>query len=417
MNELIQKCEQLARQIVEAKGQQFWAARGALNKGTPPPAPTPPSYGEGVETAAQWSPIIAGVESARRLGKEFTYEHPDTGEIKTVDFTNLGDVEMAKVMQDFQNQSASENARVLLDLYKEYGPQFVESSRDQLRQADPKGFEARETLGDKVLADMDNIPSVPDAPELESLDQDTVLQADPETLAARKDAERSLMERLQSGEFSRRAAKRAGDIAKGRQAASGNIFGGGAVLQQSIAETGAEDAASRQAVADYLGFLQSGQSAEDYTSRLAMANQQNRLTGQASRNQAAQQNYANAMNRLSGQETMNQQRMGNLQAFAFGQPLVNQLGSLGGMQQQAAPYAPTQVAGYGQSIGQQMGNVQSLNQSNYQGAMQAWQTQAQAAMQPSGFGSVLGTAFGAFAGGAGEGLGAGYAKSKWGTTV
>ncbi len=31
MNELIQKCEQLARQIVEAKGQQFWAARGALN--------------------------------------------------------------------------------------------------------------------------------------------------------------------------------------------------------------------------------------------------------------------------------------------------------------------------------------------------------------------------------------------------
>ena len=261
---------------------------------------------------------------------------------------------------------------------------------------------------------MDNIPSVPDAPELESLDQDTVLQADPETLAARKDAERSLMERLQSGEFSRRAAKRAGDIAKGRQAASGNIFGGGAVLQQSIAETGAEDAASRQAVADYLGFLQSGQSAEDYTSRLAMANQQNRLTGQASRNQAAQQNYANAMNRLSGQETMNQQRMGNLQAFAFGQPLVNQLGSLGGMQQQAAPYAPTQVAGYGQSIGQQMGNVQSLNQSNYQGAMQAWQTQAQAAMQPSGFGSVLGTAFGAFAGGAGEGLGAGFAKSKWG---
>ena len=269
-----------------SQGQQFWAARASVEQGTPTTTPASTYLRRGRRDGGNGPPLL--LASNKRVGwaRGYTYQHPETGETKTVDFTNLGDVEMAKVMQDFQNRSASENARVLLDLYKEYGPQFVESSATNCDKLIQKGFEARETLGDKVLADMDNIPAVPDAPELESLDQDTVLQADPETLAARKDAERSLMERLQSGEFSRRAAKRAGDIAKGRQAASGNIFGGGAVLQQSIAETGAEDAASRQAVADYLGFLQSGQSAEDYTSRLAMANQQNRLTGQASRNQS-----------------------------------------------------------------------------------------------------------------------------------
>ena len=62
MNELIQKCEQLARQIVEAKDNSF-GQRGALNKGTPT-APPQPTYGEGVEAAAEWAPIIAGVESA-----------------------------------------------------------------------------------------------------------------------------------------------------------------------------------------------------------------------------------------------------------------------------------------------------------------------------------------------------------------
>lgn len=413
MNGLIKQCEEMARQIVEAKGQQFWAARGALNKGTPPPAPPPPDYSEIISEGNEWSPIIAGIEAARRMGKSYTYTNPHTGEEKVVDFTGQGDVDIARQMQEFYTETAPENARDLLELYRELGPEFVQSAREQLSQADPKGFQARETLGDKVMSDMDSVPEVPDAPALESLASDTQLATDDETLAGRKSVERSLLERLQSGDFSRRAADRAREIALGRQAASGNIYGGGAALQQSIAETGAEDAAQRQAVSDYLGFLQSGQSAEDYKSRLAMANQQNKLTGMASRNQAAQQSYSNAMNRLSGQETMKQQRMGNLQAFAFGQPLVNQLGSLGGMQQQAAPYAPTQVGQYGMSIGQQMGNVQNLAQSNYQGAMSAWQTQAQAAMQPSGFGSVLGTAFGALSGGVGEGLGAALA-SKYG---
>ena len=42
---------------------------------------------------------------------------------------------------------------------------------------------------------------------------------------------------------------------------------------------------------------------------------------------------------------------------------------------------------------------QGLGQSNYQGAMNAWQTQAQIGSKPSPFGQILGTVGGAILGG------------------
>lgn len=127
-------------------------------------------------------------------------------------------------------------------------------------------------------------------------------------------------------------------------------------------------------------------------------NQQNKLTGISSRNTAAQQTYQNAMNRASGQEQLKQQQMANLQSFSGLAPVSSQFGMLGGAQQAAAAnFMPTQYeATSGQSL---YGMNQGLAQSNYQGEMSAWQTQAQIGSKPSPFGQILGTVAGAALGG------------------
>ena len=89
--------------------------------------------------------------------------------------------------------------------------------------------------------------------------------------------------------------------------------------------------------------------------------------------------------------------MANLQSFSGLAPISGQFGNLGGAQQAAfANYSPVQY---------QPTNTAALlqNQQNLQGSIfgtqaNIWGQQAQAAMQPSGFGSLLGTVGGAWAG-------------------
>jgi len=94
---------------------------------------------------------------------------------------------------------------------------------------------------------------------------------------------------------------------------------------------------------------------------------------------------------------MQQQQMANLQSFSGLAPVSTQFGGLSGAQAQAGAnfnpiqYQRTSAADLLQGQQQLQGNIFG-NQS------QNWQTQAQAAAQPSGFGQLLGTVAGGWAG-------------------
>ena len=451
METIMNQCLEAARHIVGAYNRRYWAATDALNgSSSPPPAPTityeapvQPSMAEVTTEAIRLLPTQKKIELAARMGTAVDYDDPGTGAPTTADFRGFGDVDLARQRQEFELESAREMAPELLDFYQEYGPQYAQSAREQLEVSDPYGFAAREQLGGDVMAAGENIPELPDAPtlqqagagpSLERLAQADipVLPLDPDSLGSRQFAEQKLIERVYPGETSRLLGEKARRAARGRQTATGNIFGGGAAISEARSVQEAEEAATRQGLSDYLAFLSSGQSAQDYQSRIAQQNLQNRMLGigqrtgatqaerademntLAQRNQAAQQAYANAVGQIQGQEGLRQQRLANLQAFAFGQPLVSQLGALGGMQQQAAPYMPAQMQagmgmqgqlGAGAQFAQQgFGTAGNIYGSQLQAATDIYNTQAKIASQPGAFGQILGTLGGAFAGTAGAGL-------------
>ena len=118
----------------------------------------------------------------------------------------------------------------------------------------------------------------------------------------------------------------------------------------------------------------------------------------AQRNQAAQQSFTSAMQKAGTQEQMKQQQMANLQSFSGLSPVASQFGMLPGAQQAAQAnfmplqYQPTNAM-------QMLQGQQNLAASNFGTQANIFGTQAEAAMQPSGFGQVLGTAAGVWAGG------------------
>ncbi len=103
------------------------------------------------------------------------------------------------------------------------------------------------------------------------------------------------------------------------------------------------------------------------------------------------------MQQTATQQQMQQQQMANLQSFSGLAPVSTQFGGLAGAQQAgAANFNPIQ---YQPTSGMQLLQGQQGLASNTFGTQaNIWGKQAEAAMQPSGFGSLLGTVGGAYAG-------------------
>ena len=181
-------------------------------------------------------------------------------------------------------------------------------------------------------AEMAALERTQGAPSLERLQEIPEMQADPTSLAGRRFAEQQFIDRAQTGRTSQLMAEEARRVARGRAAATGNIFGGGAVIEEARAVRQAEDAGQRQALSDLIGFLQSGQSAGDYESRLAQQNLANRLMGiqqrtgaeqaefgmgqevTGQRNVAAMQDRADVLSAMGLRNQAEQQEFQNLQA-------------------------------------------------------------------------------------------------------
>ena len=221
-------------------------------------------------------------------------------------------------------------------LESEYGPSYERAGElgDLRRVGEAPQFAELGTTGPQMerAAQMAALERSQAAPSLERLDDIPQMEIDPDSLGARRFAEGQYLDRAQSGRTADLMADEARRIARTRAAATGNIFGGGALIEEARAVRQAEDAGQRQALSDLIGFLQSGQTASDYESRIAQQNLANRLMGiqqrtgaeqaefgmgqqvTGQRNQAAMQERADELAALGQRNQAEQQEFQNLQS-------------------------------------------------------------------------------------------------------
>jgi len=126
----------------------------------PPPAPKPqpaPNYGaaarESIYADIETLPARREIEAAAMFG--------DAGSVqvgkKTVDYDFAGrsDADLTKKQQEINKETAFAQADMLLELQEAYGSEFVEKARQQLKESDPEGFDAREKLYEAVIGDLE----------------------------------------------------------------------------------------------------------------------------------------------------------------------------------------------------------------------------------------------------------------------
>lgn len=108
----------------------------------------------------------AALASIQTNQGEAIYTDPD-GNVVTreaaldEDFAGYGDA-------DVQSAYARQMAESILKNQKELGPEFIATAREQLKQADPEGFAAREKLYGEILAQMGRTQDEPIADSLEA---------------------------------------------------------------------------------------------------------------------------------------------------------------------------------------------------------------------------------------------------------
>lgn len=186
-------------------------------------------------------PLQYLVDAASKSGKAVTVGG------KTYDFTGLGDADNARVMSD-------KMAATLLDIQRGLGPQFIQQRLDELKQADPKGYAARQDLFDRILADSQAHPNRPLAEDLQS----------------------SIVGQLtNAGRLDARELEQVQQQVRGGQAARGNTLGNAATSQEASAAVQASDTLKNQQQQEALGFLNSGVTPEDVEYRRLQQSLQN----------------------------------------------------------------------------------------------------------------------------------------------
>jgi hypothetical protein len=123
-----------------------------------PAAPVTPDYAaanrEGILTDIETLPQRRQIDVASRLGMTGSFDLD--GETFSYDFSGLGDADVNDAQLDINRQSAFGQAQDLLDIQSEFGQEFLETSRDQLKASDPIGFALREKLGQSVTTELDS---------------------------------------------------------------------------------------------------------------------------------------------------------------------------------------------------------------------------------------------------------------------
>lgn len=153
MNDLMKQCERAAQSIVAAYGQRFWAARDAVNKGTPPPAPDyAEANREGIETDIKTLPARKIIESLAKSGGKGRVKVGD--EFIDVDFTGFGDIDQLGIDLEAMRTSADAIAAMNLDIQQRYGEQMNLEQLKRIKEADPVGYELRQKLAQTTLEEL-----------------------------------------------------------------------------------------------------------------------------------------------------------------------------------------------------------------------------------------------------------------------
>jgi len=376
-----------------------------MGKSTPP-QPDAPDYAaanrEGIYADIDTLPTRRKIESAARLGERVEYADPDTGETKVADFTGFGDMQLTEQEMNSALDMIPTMSQAQLDNLTEFGPQFVQQQREQLRQMAPEEFDLREEFagrlrgGERTSEELAS--SMPSVPEYEEVDaptlEDTGIQS-----AMRGDLEESIADRLALGE-----GLSAGQITAieqdilGQAAKRGQTLSGGTALREILGKFRAGEELGRQRRAEATGWLASGQGTADTQNRLAQQSFANAMGRVQQINQARGATFAGQQQNIGQQIGTRQQDVSNIQSMLGLQTVAAQGGALAGLQQGASPFTMPQMArgigldaGAGQAATQFAGNVFGTQ-------AQMWQTQM---AQPSGLERAVGMA-GTLAGGAGS---------------
>ncbi len=128
--------------------------------------PDPPNIA-GANEAGVWADaktigVRKLIQDAAKFGKKITLKVPTfdaqgnkTGEEEvTYDFSGFSDMDATKADLDFAAESADKMAATILDVQKKYGKDFITQRMEELKAADPTGYEVRQMLGEAAKEDL-----------------------------------------------------------------------------------------------------------------------------------------------------------------------------------------------------------------------------------------------------------------------
>lgn len=204
--------------------------------------PKPPDYAEaakqGVYADLETYPLRYLTEAASKMGGKVTIDG------KEYDFTGLGNADNSKVMSD-------KMAQTLLDIQRNLGPEYVKQRIEELKQADPKGYAARQDLFNRIMRQAEQNPNRPLGDELQN----------------------SIVGQLQNaGRLDQNELNSVQQSVRGGQAGRGNYLGAAATAQEAGAVVNASDALRNQQQKQGLDFLNSGVTPEDVEYRRMQQN-------------------------------------------------------------------------------------------------------------------------------------------------
>ena len=129
-------------------------------------APDPPNVA-GANEAGVWADartlgVRKLIANAAKFGKKidlvvpsFDAEGNKTGEEKvTYDFSGFSDADATRADLDFAAESADKMAETMLNVQQKYGKEFIQQRMEELKAADPTGYEVRQMLGEAAKEDL-----------------------------------------------------------------------------------------------------------------------------------------------------------------------------------------------------------------------------------------------------------------------
>lgn len=376
-----------------------------MGKSSPSPPPAPDyakANREGIYTDIETLPTRRLIENAARQGTAVTYTDPRTGAERTADFRGFGDIDLTRNEMEGLISMVPQMSQAQLDNLTEFGPQFVATQREQLRQSDPEGFALREEFAERLRGGERGAEDIASLTEYEEVGDAPTFADTGQTAATRGELETQILDSLMMGEQLTSDQQRALEQGVRRAAsARGQGLGTGAGLREAIAKMEGGMQLGRQRRGEALGFLGSGQASSDKANALAQQSFANAIQRVQQVNQARN---VGSQQQMAGR----QQDIGNIQSYLGLQPIAAQGGYLAGLQQGASPFTMQQMQ-RGTGLDPNAGGQATGFASNVFGT-QANIYDTQMSNQSDPFGTILGTAAGGFGGGWGAAAGKAFGK-------